>query len=196
MDVLLKEHSMIKSLLVTGYKSHELSVFNEKHPGIKFIKKALEKNLLKCLEEGLEWVIVSGQLGVEMWAAEVVLELKKTDFQHLKLAVLTPFLNQEKNWAEQRQEYYQSIIAEADYVNSITKIEYEGPWQFKAKNRFLLDNTDGMLILFDEEKDGSPKFIMEEALKRVETSEYEVFQITSYDLQLIVEEEQFTNSEF
>jgi uncharacterized phage-like protein YoqJ len=174
---------------VTGYKAHELGVFNDKHPGIKYIKKALEKRISALLEEGLEWVIISGQLGVELWAAEVILEFK-IEFPELQLAVITPFLEQEKNWNEQKQEHYRSILEEADFVSSVTKREYEGPWQFKARNQFLLDHTDGMLIIYDEENVGTPKYILEEAIARMENDGYELIIMNSYDLQVVVEEEQ------
>lgn len=179
---------MIKRVVVTGYKAHELGIFNDKHPGLPFIKKALEQRLRVLLEDGLEWVIISGQWGVELWAGELVLELKD-EYPDVQLAVLTPFLNQEQNWQEEKQEYYHMILEQADYVNSITQREYEGPWQFRAKTQFLLDHSDALLVLYDEEKEGSPKYLLEEARKRAETEGYAYIQITSYDLQLLVEEE-------
>jgi uncharacterized phage-like protein YoqJ len=133
---------LIKRLLVTGYKAHELGIFDDKHPGIMYIKKALEQQITSLVEEGLEWVIISGQLGVELWAAEVVLDLK-IDFPDVQLAIITPFLEQEIKWKEEKQEYYRSILEEADFVSSVSKRPYEGPWQFKARNQFLLDHTDG-----------------------------------------------------
>lgn len=183
---------MVKRLVVTGYKSFELGVFNDKHPGIQYIKKAIKKQLLNLLEDGLEWVIISGQLGVELWAAEVVYELQE-DYPELKLAIILAFLNQEKSWKEEKQEYYQSILASADFVDVVSKREYEGPWQLSAKNRFLLEHSDGLLALYDDEKEGSPKYITEGAVKRALSTDYKVFTITSYDIQLIVEEEQFEN---
>lgn len=178
---------MIKRVCVTGYKPHELGIFNEKHEGIPFIKLAIEKQLRSLLEDGLEWVIISGQQGVELWTAEVVFELQ-SEYPELQLAILLPFLEQEKNWKEEKQEYFQAILEQADYVNVISKRPYEGPWQFKARDRFLLDNTDALVILYDEEKEGSPKYILEEAQKRSEVDGYPYFQITAYDLQLIVED--------
>lgn len=82
-------------MIITGYKPHELGIFNDKHPGIPIIKKALENRLRNLLDEGLEWVIISGQQGVETWSVEVVLTLKE-EFPDLKYAVITPFLEQEK----------------------------------------------------------------------------------------------------
>lgn len=179
----------MKILLVTGYKAHELGIFNNKHPGVSYIKKALKDRLISLIEEGLEWVIISGQLGVELWSAEVVLELR-LDYPELQLAIITPFLEQEIKWNEEKQEHYRLILEEANFVSSISKQTYQGPWQFKAKNKFLLDHSDGMLILYDEENIGSPKYIMEEAMERVEKIGYQLISITSHDLQIVVEEEQ------
>src|SRR5690242_15642689 len=91
----------VKTVLVTGYKASELGIFSLKHPGIGIIKKALKKQILALLEEGLEWVIVSGQWGVELWAAEAVLELKENGHE-LQLAVITPFLEQQENWSDEK----------------------------------------------------------------------------------------------
>ena len=143
---------MIKRLVITGYKAHELGIFNDKHPGIGIIKKALEDRLTPLLDNGLEWVIVSGQPGVETWAAETVIDLQDT-FPDLKFAVITPFQEQEKNWNEAKQEAYQFILAHADYSVSLTKRPYEAPWQFIERDKFLLRNSDGILIVYDEEND-------------------------------------------
>lgn len=100
-------------------------------------KKAIHRKLTAFVEEGLEWVIISGQLGVELWAAEVVFEIQ-VEYPDLKLAVFTPFLEQEENWKEDNREYYEFILSQADHIDSITKRKYESPEQFKLKNQFLL----------------------------------------------------------
>lgn len=180
---------IVKRLVVTGYKQHELGIFDDKHPGIRFIKKALEKRLVSFLDEGLEWVIISGQLGVETWVAEVVIDLKK-EYPALKYAVITPFLDQEKNWNDIKKESYHRIVALADFHTSLTKRPYEAPWQFIEKDKFFMRNSDGILIVYDEENEGSPKFIKKSAERYAERSDYQVFTITADDLQIIAEEEQ------
>ncbi|MFS0574686.1 DUF1273 domain-containing protein [Sporosarcina sp. 179-K 3D1 HS] len=179
----------LKRLVITGYKQHELGIFDEKHPGIRFIKKAIEKRLLSFLDEGLEWVLISGQLGVETWAAEVVLDLKR-EYPALQLAVMPPFLEQEKNWNESKQEAYHAIVAQADFYKPLTNKPYEAPWQFSEKDKFFLRNSDGLLIVYDEENEGSPKFVKRMADQFAEKTDYEVFSITADDLQVVAEEEQ------
>lgn len=179
----------MKRVVVTGYKQHELGIFDTKHPGIKFIKKALESHFHSLLDEGLEWIIVSGQLGVETWAIEVVIDLKNT-YPNLKYAIITPFIEQDKNWNDANKEKYQMLIAKADYHVSLTSIPYEAPWQFVEKDKFLMRNSDGMLIVYDAENEGSPKFVKKQADRYAETSTYKVMTITADDLNIIAEEEQ------
>ena len=39
--------------------------------------KCLKKELASYIETGVEWILISGNLGVELWTAEVVGELKR-----------------------------------------------------------------------------------------------------------------------
>ncbi|MGG0665952.1 DUF1273 domain-containing protein [Viridibacillus arvi] len=180
---------MLKRLVITGYKAHELGIFNDQHPGIPIIKKALHNQLISLINDGLEWVILSGQLGVETWAAEVVQELQ-IEYPELKYAIITPFLDQQKNWNEQKQEKYDMIAAKANFVTSLTKRPYEAPWQFIEKNKFLIKNSDGILIIYDEENDGSPKYIKKLAELYADKHDYKTLNINAYDLQVVAEEEQ------
>ena len=178
---------MIKSIFVTGYRPHELGIFNNTHPGVAIIKKALEQQLRILIDDGLEWVVISGQQGVETWTAEVVLELQ-AEFPELKYSVITPFLEQEKNWNEQKQGTYMHIFSKANFVTSVTKRPYEAPWQFIEKDKFIIDNTDAMLLVYDEENEASPKYVLKLVEKYMEKNDYELLTINAYDLQLIAEE--------
>lgn len=178
---------MTKRLVVSGYKAHELGIFNEQHPGIAIIKKALTDQLVTLLDQGLEWVIVSGQLGVETWVIECVWDLQE-DYPQLQYAVITPFLDQQSNWNEMKQEMYEQVLAMADYSVSLTNKPYEAPWQFVEKNKFLLRNSDALLLVYDEENEGSPKFLKKMATQLAESTTYELLTITADDLQLIAED--------
>ncbi|MNI21936.1 hypothetical protein D3C73_754780 [compost metagenome] len=186
---LVRRVEAVKRVLITGYKASELGIFSLKHPGISIIKKAIKKQLLALMDDGLEWIIVSGQWGVEIWAAEAALELKST-YPHLQLAVITPFLEQDEKWSDDKKRIYSDVLQKASYVNSVTNSKYEGPWQFKEKNKFLLRNTDGIVIVYDEDNDGSPKYIKEQASQLALKQVYPIITINAYDLQSIAEDEQ------
>lgn len=179
----------MKRVVVTGYKQHELGIFNDDHPGIPIIQKALRSQLIALIPEGLEWIIVSGQLGVELWATEVVVELQE-EYPQLKYAVLTPFTSQSQNWNEANQEKYESMIIYADYHVSLTSKPYEAPWQFAEKDKFLIRNSDGMILVYDSENEGSPKFVKRLVDQYMDNHNYQLFTITADDLNFIAEEEQ------
>lgn len=186
--------AMTKVAIISGYKPYEIGIFKNDDPAVPIIKLAIKNQLLSLLDEGLEWVIISGQLGTELWAAEVVFDLQLEGFHDLQLAVITPFLNQEDTWKEANKEWYESILAQADYIDSVSRKPYEKPWQFRLKNQFFVEKSDVLLLFYDPEKEGSPKYLYEEAKRKQEKSHYEIRFISFDDLQVLAEEEQMKAS--
>lgn len=82
------------------------------------------------------------------------------------------------------------MITQANYVNSITKTKYEGPWQFKERDKFLLRNSDGILLVYDEDTEGSPKFMKLQAAQVAAHHDYPIITINASDLQNVAEDEQ------
>lgn len=181
---------MIKVISVTGYKPFELGIFSDKHPAVGIIKKAIKKELIRLAEEGLEWVLISGQLGVELWAAEVIYEIQG-DYPAIKLAILTPFENQEEKWNESNKEFYDMILSQADFVDSISKQPYTSPQQFRNRNKIFLHKSQGMLIVYDVQNEGSPKYLYEEAKKYKEQNQFDIISIDFDQLQMLIEDEKW-----
>ncbi|MTT32931.1 DUF1273 family protein [Terrilactibacillus sp. BCM23-1] len=173
--------------LITGYKPHELGIFSEKHEGIRVIKHCIRSQILQLVEEGVQWFIISGQLGVEIWAAEEILTLKEEGYE-MKLAVLPPFYEQEERWSETMKETYQRILSEADFTDFISKRPYQSPLQLKQKNDFLVDKSDGILLLYDTEQPGTPKYYLQAANIKNKRGHYPIRFITRYDIESAAEE--------
>ncbi|MBE9455208.1 DUF1273 family protein, partial [Staphylococcus epidermidis] len=77
---------MVKTVYITGYKSFELNIYKDDAPEVYYLKQFIAHKLKHLLDEGLEWVLIQGQMGIELWSAEVVIELKK-DFPDIKLGI-------------------------------------------------------------------------------------------------------------
>ncbi|MFD2704588.1 DUF1273 domain-containing protein [Salibacterium lacus] len=184
----------MKVLAVSGYKPRELGIFSPDAEEITYIKKTIQAKIGGFLEEGLEWVVVSGQPGVEQWTAEVVIELKEEGL-NIRLAVLPPFLHQDSIWPDHARERYQKIIAKADYAEAVSKKEYENPGQLRAKNDFIIMKTDALLVLYTEEQPGSPEYYLDAAERKAASGHYPVYRITPDDLQQTVEEEMLRMSD-
>lgn len=187
-----------KVYAITGYKPQELGIFSESHQGIDVIKYTLRSRIIQLIEESdIDWFITSGQPGVELWASEIIIELKN-DYPNINLCILTPFYEQEARWKEPLQEKYHQILEQADFVDSITKRPYENPSQLRLKNEFIINKSNGLLVLYDEETPGSPSYYLTPAKQRLQSvnQDYEILTITKFDIELAEQELKETNPDF
>ena len=183
----------MKTIVVTGYKPMELGIYKNDDQRIFYIKESLKNKLAGLVEEGLEWVLMSGQMGVELWAGEVVMDLKET--YDIQIGLLPPFINQESRWPDDMKHQYEELTMVADFYQPIYEKEYQGPYQFKAKDQFLIDHSDGVLMLYDEDTPGSPDFLRKRAIAAEEKG-YKILYITPFDLQETVEQIQMADPDY
>ncbi|GGF09704.1 UPF0398 protein YpsA [Halobacillus andaensis] len=184
----------MKTIVVTGYKPMELGIFKNDDPKVDIIKTAIKKRLVALIDEGLQWVVISGQMGVELWTGEVILGLKEE--YDINLAVLPPFSNQQSRWPDAMQRAYEVIIEQCDFYKEIYEKEYEGPYQFRARDQFFVEHSDGCLMLYDEDTQGSPQYFLKLIKKYREHHAYELLFITPLDLDETVEEMRMTNPDY
>lgn len=106
----------MKRVWITGYRSYELGVFNQKDPKIKVIKYCLKNHLRSLLENGeLDWVISGAQLGVEQWALEATIELQK-DYP-VNVSMMVPYQEFSNRWNEDNQNHFLSLKEQVDFLD-------------------------------------------------------------------------------
>lgn len=169
----------------------ELNIYNETDKRITFVKKAIERRLIHFIEEGLEWVLISGQMGVELWTAEVVLDLKEE--YDIYIAMIPPFENLASRWPEALQHKYEVLSFTVDFFEPIYHTEYKGPYQFRMRDQWLIEKSDACLLLMDEEYPGSVGFFYNSAK---DVNHYPVYFITPFDLDEVVREIKMEEPDF
>lgn len=97
--------------------------------------------------------------------------------------IIYPFQGFGENWNEANQQMLQRVQMSADYVNATSHQPYKEPSQLRNHTQFLLEHTDGALLLYDEEFPGKTSFFLKDAKKYREDHPYEIDQITMDDLQ-------------
>lgn len=179
---------MIKNLYVSGYRNYEMGIFKADDERLYYIKKALRQAITRYAMEGLEWVLISGELGVEMWTANVVHELQD-EFPHLHYAVIMPYAGFGEKWNERNRQQQQKVLQEADYVDYSSKHPYQNPGQLKANQVFLINSSDAALLLYEPEYQGKTQYVYDLILLKQERNSYALECITQFDLQDLVEQE-------
>lgn len=176
--------AFLESLLISGYRSYELNIFNQTDPKYLYLRAFLEKELKNYIENGVEWYIITGQLGIELWAGELIIELREEN-PDINLAVLLPYTSFGDNWNQENKDLFDEVIRQADYVNYTSNKDYESPKQLQANQAFVIENTDGAWLLYDQmtDQDGQvskPKYLYDLIELYQERQEYSL-QTASFD---------------
>ena len=168
------------SVLVVGYKAFDLGIFGDKNQRLKIIKAAIRRDLIYLLENGMKWLVFTGNLGFEAWVLEVAKELQKE--YNFQLATIFIFENQGENWNEVNQEKLANF-KNVDFIKYAYP-SYENPSQFRTYNQFLLESTDGAYLFYDEENETKLKYLYR---MMKENEQYHIKKLTFDDLNEMAE---------
>lgn len=174
----------MRRLWLTGYRSYELNAFQDDDPKAAVVKRVLTQRLTSLLEEDDDefWVITGPQLGVEQWGAAVALELKK-NFRQLKVAMMLPFADFGQQWNATNRDRLLNLRDRVDFAREVTTKPYESPEQLRLYQRFMLDHTDSMLMVYNPDHPGKPKYDYELAQKYGDQQDYPVDLVDFDELQ-------------
>ena len=122
----------IATCCFTGHRPEKLNV-----PAEIVIRKLIDA-IEDAFSDGFIFYITGMAKGVDIWAAEAVLELKK-EYPHIKLICAVPFEGFEKSWEIEWQDRYHQILQEADEVHYISDRYSRGVYQ--KRNEWMIDHA-------------------------------------------------------
>lgn len=175
----------MRRLYVSGYRSYELGIFDKKDKRLFYLKEFLKEEFRRYADSGLEWVITSGNLGIELWAGLALIDLNE-ELSQLNLALLLPYKGFGNNWNDDNRKLLTKVVEGADYVNLTSQDEYKHGGQLKGNAQFILNNSDGLLLVYDPDKKGKPAFLYDQARAYSQAMGYPVHTINFEELQEFV----------
>lgn len=112
-----------------------------------------------ALEKGARRFICGNALGVDTWAAQLVLEKKKEN-PEIVLEIAKPFYKHNDIYKECAE-----VCAKADYVNVVSDNKNHRT-AFFDRNRYMVDNSDILIAVCDGAQKGGTKWTFEYAKER------------------------------
>ena len=106
---------------------------------IKILKRNLKKQIKKLIKKGYKNFICSGAMGFDTLVAQTVIELRNW-YKDIRLSLVIPYTNQAEKWQEEDVLTYKEIISNADGIQVLSKIYYNGIIQ--VKNTYMIDNSN------------------------------------------------------
>lgn len=132
----------------TGHRPQNLPLcFNEADEGCVKLKAALKAEIIRMIEENSVTDFISGMaIGVDTYAAEMVLELKE-QYPQLWLECALPCENQAAKWKEADRDRYFDIISRCD-KETLLQTRYT-PDCMQKRNKYMVDKSDYVIAVWD-----------------------------------------------
>ena len=145
----------MKSCAFTGYRPEKLPFgSNESDPRCERIKQRLFCNILRLTREDVNVFISGLSRGVDIWAAEIVLDLRETlPNRNLQLWAAVPYDRQALSWSISEQARYRRILERADRVERLSQDYYNGCLQ--KCNRWMVDHATYLIAVYDGQPGGT-----------------------------------------
>lgn len=141
----------ISSCAITGHRPTRFKFkYNENNSGCIQLKKRLKKQLICLYNMGVHHFWLGGALGVDMWAAEILIVLKtQPEYSQIALTLALPFDGYDDNWDRRSKERMQLIHHHAGVVVVSDKRGMAG---YSERNRYMVDHTDCLLAVYDNNR--------------------------------------------
>ena len=136
----------------TGHRPEKLSLPESE------VKAELEKEIRLAIADGINVFITGMAPGVDIWAAEIVLELRKKEELSLKLIAASPHPGFENRWSIEWQKRYAAVMAKADFIKEVCSHYSRGCYQIR--NEWMVDHSARVIAVWNGSPSGTKNTIM------------------------------------
>ena len=120
--------------------------YDETDPRCAALKATLAEQIAALAETGVTGFFTGGADGVDCWAAEIVLAMRKKN-PALKLHCILPHEGQADKWSDSARERYHSILKRANSVTYVSREYYDGC--MIDRNHQLVEAAGLLLAVFN-----------------------------------------------
>lgn len=148
----------IRKCAFTGHRPQSLPFgFNEADERCIALKQKLRNEIINQIENnGVRHFITGMAIGVDMYAAEIVLGLKSS-YDGIILESAIPCETQAAKWTEEQRDRYYEIAAKCDKETLIQR-PYTADCMHK-RNRYMVDQADHIIAVWDGRPSGTGKTV-------------------------------------
>ncbi len=155
----------MKTVCFTGRRPQKLPWgYDEKDERCIKLKTKLREHIATAISEGATHFISGMALGVDMWAAEIIIELKKS-LPGLTLEAALPHRKQSAGWTSHHRSRYDTILKHCDKITCVS--ENYSHYCMMKRNQYMVDLSDLVIAVTDDFSGGSGKTVLYAKSKHV-----------------------------
>ena len=129
------------------------------------IKKQLMEKIEISIKEGFDTFITGMATGVDIYAGEIVVEIKQSN-PEIKLIAAIPWEGQAEKWSDEWKERHTALLTHCDDVVIVNE-GYKGyhRWFYHVRDRWMVDHSDRVIAFF-KGTPGGTKYTIDYAVKK------------------------------
>ncbi|WP_258106871.1 DUF1273 domain-containing protein [Christensenella minuta] len=141
----------------TGHRPTKFSFgYDEKNEKCIRLKMVMAQQISALIKGSVSTFYTGMALGVDQWAAEIILDLKR-QHPHIKLIAVLPCEAQADKWSStQRDRYFDGLLPRCDDV--ITLQGKYTPDCMHKRNRYMVDRSNHLLAVYDGDGRGGTAY--------------------------------------
>ena len=148
----------MKTCAFTGHRPQNLPFgMNENDERCVRLKEILKEEIINLIEkEDVTHFITGMALGIDLYAAEIVLDLKAC-YPSITLESAIPCETQAVKWSAAQRERYYDIAAQCDKETMLQS--HYSPDCMDKRNRYMVDHADFIVAVWDGRPSGTGKTV-------------------------------------
>lgn len=129
-----------------------------------FIMESLRREIKRAIGDGYKTFITGMARGVDIWAGEIVLDLRDGGLP-IHLIAASPYRGFEERWPREWQEQYAAILSRADLVRFICP-GYSRD-SFQRRNEWMVDHSTRVIAVYNGQPGGTRNTIQYAQRERI-----------------------------
>ena len=141
-----------QSCAITGHNPQRFKFkYNEEAPLCRSIKTAITEQIKILYSKGVGIFYVGCAVGVDTWAAEIVLELKQqAAYSDIELFCAIPFPEHTEKFTAGQKKRNEEILNQCTGKEILSR--HYSPVAYKRLNYFLIDKSEYLIAIYDQDK--------------------------------------------
>ena len=140
------------SCAITGHNPQRFKFkYNEQAQLCQSIKTALEGQIKDLYSIGVRLFYVGCAVGVDTWAAEIIIDLKQqAEYAEIELFCTVPFPDHTERFTDGQKKRLQHILNNCTQQEVISR-KYS-PTAYKRLNYYMVDSSQYLIAVYDQDK--------------------------------------------
>lgn len=116
----------------------------------------LRKEIEQAIDDGYRMFLTGMSRGVDLWAADIVIELRRYN-KDLKLMCVIPFEGMEERWTVEWKKHFNMVRKKADLVQVLSN-QYS-PDAYQIRNAWMVNHASRLIAVFNGDQSGTANTI-------------------------------------